>query len=66
MLDKDGLITEVSSRRYGKKPLDNPKRERFLSIAKWFCMLIPIAGIVLFVMMSEELTDDYGHQDWCG
>ena len=63
-LDKNGNILEITSRRYGKKPIDNSKRERFLRRWRWAWLLIPIAGIVGYVIFSEELTDDYGYSDW--
>jgi len=63
-LDKNGLITEPSSRRYGKKPLDNPKREKFLRRYRWLWLLIPVSGIVPYSIVSDELTDDYGYPPW--
>ena len=64
-LNENGFITESTSKRWGLMPNPNSKREMFLRIRRWFWLCIPIAGIIPFVMDSEELTDEYGYSPWC-
>lgn len=59
-----GLIKEPCSDRWGKPPLDNPRREKLLAWRRWLWLLIPLIGIILFVEDSQELTEDYGHRPW--
>lgn len=63
-LDENGNITEPCSRRWGKKPLRNEQRRKMLLWRRWIWLLIPIAGITLYVMDSEELTNSYGYTPW--
>ena len=65
-LDKDGLIKEPCSQRYGKPPKNDKKRERLLYWGRWFWLIVltPFIGIFIFDAMSQELTDDFGHYPW--
>lgn len=63
-LDKDGNIAEPSSDRYGQAPDPDVKREKLLLKTRWFWLLIPMVGIVIFAEMSDELTKRWGHKPW--
>ena len=63
-LDDKGLIQEVTSKRYGKSPDPDIKREKFLLMTRWLWLLIPILGIFGFVEDSVELTNRWGHYPW--
>jgi len=63
-LNDDGTIAEPTSKRNGQLPDDDAKRERRILRYGWLLLLIPIAGIIPYSLVRNELTDRWGHRPW--
>lgn len=64
LLDKNGLIREPASKRWGLPPLDNPGREHMLKIKAWLWLMFPMIGIIISAHYFDQLTDDFGYEPW--
>lgn len=63
-LNSDGTVAEPCSRRWGKLPDPDTKRERLLLWRRHLWLAIPFLGIFPFGEDSDELTNRWGHYPW--